>query len=142
MVCSISPVHPCDSFYSPLFHFSPSVSPRPPHPASYLENLLAKARHISVQLPSKSLLVDTLDRAAQWKKQAQQLQVHNNYTETNFTFLDFTLCADEIHCMSEVNFWSPLYICASNLVSAHALERYETRSVLYLLLLLCVCVPN
>ena len=77
LVCTISPIHPsCDSFYSPLFSFSPSVSPRPPHPASYLENLLAKARHISVQLPSKSLLVDTLDRAAQWKKQAQQLQVY------------------------------------------------------------------
>ena len=77
LVCTISPIHPsCDSFYSPLFSFSPSVSPRPPHPASYLENLLAKARHISVQLPSKGLLVDTLDRAAQWKKQAQQLQVY------------------------------------------------------------------
>jgi histone demethylase JARID1 len=56
-----------------------AVKQRPPHPASYLENLLAKARHISVQLPSRSLLEEGLGRAAEWRRQAQLLQDNDSH---------------------------------------------------------------
>jgi hypothetical protein len=56
-----------------------AVKQRPPHPASYLENLLAKAQHISVQLPSRSLLEEGLGRAAEWRRQAQLLQDNDSH---------------------------------------------------------------